>query len=163
MPKAARYFLGLGSNLGDRRKNLTRAVALLEKAGIRVRRASSIYRTEPKGFAGQPWFYNQVLETKSDLPAAGLLDVAQSIEKAMRRKRTLRNGPRRIDIDILLASGQAVRTRRLTVPHPRLHLRNFVLVPLREIAPRVVHPALGRTMRTLADESRDRSIVEKLD
>ena len=163
MPKAARYFLGLGSNLGDRRKNLTRAVALLEKAGIRVRRASSIYRTEPKGFAGQPWFYNQVLEAESDLPAAGLLDVAQSVEKAMRRKRTFRNGPRRIDIDILLTSGQAVRTRRLTVPHPRLHLRNFVLVPLREIAPRVVHPGLGRTMRTLADESRDRSIVEKLD
>ncbi|MCJ7611356.1 MAG: 2-amino-4-hydroxy-6-hydroxymethyldihydropteridine diphosphokinase [Candidatus Aminicenantes bacterium] len=162
MPKSARYFLGLGSNLGDRRGNLFRAVVLLEQAGILIRRASSLYRTQPVGYSGQPWFYNQVLEVESALTPAELLDIVKNIERSMKREPTFRNGPRRIDIDILLAGRTVVRSKSLTVPHPRLARRNFVLRPLREIAPDEVHPTLRKSVTALSAESKDRSIVLKL-
>lgn len=162
MPKMHRYFLSLGSNLGNRRLNLARACRFLEVSGVKIARASSIYRTQPKGFASQPWFYNQVLEVRSSLEPEGLLLAAKTIEAKLKRLPSVRNGPRRIDIDILLAGRTVVQSRKLTLPHPRFARRNFVLVPLEEIAPREVHPLLGKTVRALLAESVDRAIVVKV-
>jgi len=162
MPKTRRYFLGLGSNLGNRLLNLALARRLLEEAGVKVERESSVYRTQPKGYPAQPWFYNQVLEVKTSLRPLDLLAVAKSIETKLKRVPTVRNGPRRIDVDIILAGRTVLQSPKLTLPHPRLARRNFVLVPLEEIAPKEVHPLLGKTVRALSAESRDTGVVIKL-
>ena len=156
------YHLGLGSNEGRPRRNLARARRLLEAEGIAVRKASAVYRTEPVGFSDQPWFLNQVLEAATDLSPWEVLAAAKRIEAAMGRRPARRYGPRVIDIDILLAGPTVLRTTALTVPHPRLADRNFVLVPLAEIAPRAKHPVLRATIRSLLARSRDRSGVEKV-
>jgi 2-amino-4-hydroxy-6-hydroxymethyldihydropteridine diphosphokinase len=153
------YFLSLGSNLGNARRNLERARRLLERGGAEVLKASSVYRTEPVDLADQPWFFNQVVEVRTDLGPHELLALAMSIEVKMKRALSVPKGPRKIDIDILLAGKTVLETPGLTIPHPRLALRNFVLVPLREIAPRTVHPVLGKTVRVLAGESPDPSAV----
>jgi 2-amino-4-hydroxy-6-hydroxymethyldihydropteridine diphosphokinase len=154
-----KYFLSLGSNLGRRPANLAAARARLEKCGIVIIRASSIYRTEPVDRLDQPWFLNQVLEVRTDLAPPSLLAVLKGIEAKMKRAPSVPKGPRKIDIDILLAGGIVLRTPHLTIPHPRLAMRNFVLVPLAEIAPRARHPVLRKTVRGLAAESPDRSAV----
>ena len=156
------YFLGLGSNLGRPERNLARAVDLLRAGGVEVVRASSVYRTEPVDHPGQPWFLNQVLEVRTDLDPTSLLRVAQSIEAAMKRVRTVAKGPRTIDIDILLAEDLVLEIDDLTIPHPRLALRNFVLVPLVEIAPAAVHPVLRKTAAQLLRESPDMARVGKI-
>jgi 2-amino-4-hydroxy-6-hydroxymethyldihydropteridine diphosphokinase len=156
------YYLSLGSNLGDRRRNLARALAALEEAGVRVDRVSSVYHTQPVDFAAQPWFYNLVARIESALPPEVFLSLLLRIEKKMGRVRTRRSGPRPIDIDILLAGSLVVRDSRLTIPHPRLEKRNFVLVPLAEIAPSAVHPVVRKTVFSLLRTSTDRSAVRKL-
>ncbi len=153
------YFLSLGSNLGNRAKNLAAAVRLLRENGIEVLRASSVYETEPVDVAGQPWFLNQVLEVRSSLDPPALLKLAKSIEAGLERVQTVAKGPRTIDIDILLAGDLVIETPELIIPHPRLGRRNFVLVPFSEIAPEVRHPVLGKTIRDLALESPDPSRV----
>lgn len=157
-----RYFLSLGSNLGNRRANLARAVRLLGERGVSVVRASSLYRTEPVDLKDQPWFTNQVLEVEAACDPLALLGVAKSVERAMKRAPAVDKGPRRIDIDILLAGRTIVRTRKLTVPHPRMARRNFVLVPLSEVAPDAVHPLLKERIGELARRSKDPGIVRKL-
>jgi 2-amino-4-hydroxy-6-hydroxymethyldihydropteridine diphosphokinase len=157
-----KYFLSLGSNLGNRRANLARAACLLGEKGIDVLRSSSVYRTEPVDLPDQPWFYNQVLEIDAACNPLALLNVVKSIERAMKRTPTVDKGPRTIDIDILLAGRTVVQTRRLTVPHPRMDRRNFVLVPLREIAPHAVHPKLHERIDVLAKMSKDRAAVLKI-
>lgn len=156
------YYLGLGSNLGDKAKNLSEAVLRLGKAGVRVVRGSSLYRTEPVDVRDQPWFLNAVLKVETDLAPEPLLDALQGIERAMGRTRTRPKGPRPIDLDILLAGRRSVRTGRLVVPHPRLADRRFVLVALAEIAPRAVHPGSRKSVGSLCLASRDRSRVLKL-
>ena len=153
------YFLGLGSNVADKRGNLVRARRRLELAGIEVLKASSVYRTEPVDVRDQPWFYNQVLEVRTNLGPQELLDLAKAIEAAMKRVPTIEKGPRTIDIDILLAGDTVIESPELTIPHPRLALRNFALVPLCEIAPAAFHPVLRKTVRELAASSPDSSAV----
>jgi 2-amino-4-hydroxy-6-hydroxymethyldihydropteridine diphosphokinase len=150
-----RYYLGLGSNLGDTRKNLARARRRLAAGGLKIRKISSLYRTEPVGFPGQPWFLNQTVQVETGLSPWQLLG------SMLGRTPGPRNAPRVIDIDILLAGETVIDTPSLTVPHARLAERNFVLIPLAEIAPRAVHPRLKKTVRTLLGASPDRSRVEK--
>jgi 2-amino-4-hydroxy-6-hydroxymethyldihydropteridine diphosphokinase len=156
------YYLGLGSNLGRRRENLRRARELLAARGARTLKASSVYLTEPIGVRGQPWFYNQVLKVEAKLTPQALLVLGHEVEAALGRLRPGRRKPRTIDVDILLAGRSIVRTRILTVPHPRLERRNFVLIPLAEIAPAVVHPVRHKTAATLLARSGDTSLVRRI-
>ena len=157
------YFLSLGSNLGSRAKNLAAAVRFLRENGIEVLRASSVYETEPVDRIEQPWFLNRVLQVRSALDPPALLGLAKSVEARMKRVPTAAKGPRTIDIDILFADETILDTPDLVIPHPRLARRNFVLVPLCEIAPEISHPVLGKTIRELALSSSDpaRVIAQK--
>lgn len=158
-----KYFLSLGSNLGHRPKNLAQAISFLEEEGVRVSKASSLYETQPVGLAGQPWFFNQVVEVETGLDPHELLRLAKRIEKKMGRKFLERKGPRIIDIDILLAEQTIIQTDKLIIPHPRMESRNFVLVPLREISPSSRHPIMKATIEDLCRKSKDTAAVRKID
>ena len=153
------YFLSLGSNLGNRSANLARARKMLREKGVDVLEASSVYETEPVDHLDQPWFMNQALQVRSSLDPQALLRLAQSVESAMKRVPTVAKGPRTIDIDILLAGDTVLNDPDLVIPHPRMAQRNFVLVPLCEIAPEIRHPVLGKTIREMAPASADRARV----
>lgn len=157
-----RYYLGLGSNSGDRMKNLERATDLLMREGIRIMRASSVYKTEPLGILTESWFYNQVLEVKTRLGPKEILLRVQRIEEMMGRIREESVSSRTIDIDILLAGKKTWSDERLQIPHPRMTERNFVLRPLAEIAPKAKHPILNEKIEDLLKKSEDRSCVVKL-
>jgi 2-amino-4-hydroxy-6-hydroxymethyldihydropteridine diphosphokinase len=156
-----KYHLSLGANIGDLETNLAKARARLEKNGVRIVSASSLYRTEPVGCSGHPWFLNQVIEVETDLIPRELLGLAKRVERAMNRLPGPPNAPRPIDIDILLSGETLLRTERLTIPHPRLTERNFVLIPLAEIAPGLVHPVFHETIETLRRQSEDQARVER--
>ena len=158
-----KYFLSLGSNLGEKAKNLEGALLLLEEAGVRIIQRSSLYETQPVDLASQPWFYNQVVEAKSELSPHDLLGVIRDIEKRMGREILCTKGPRLIDIDILLAEENVLQTEELVIPHPRLDKRNFVLIPLREISPQSVHPLLKEKIEDLCQRSQDMSVVRKIE
>ena len=143
-------YLSLGSNLGDRELMLRSALDRLNAADLRIVRVSSVYETEPVGFKEQPFFLNLVAEGETDLFPLMLLSRIQKVELLLGRKRSgAPNGPRSIDIDILLYGRATVNSARLDIPHPRLHERRFVLGPLVELAPDLRHPTIGRTMREL--------------
>lgn len=144
-----RAYLSLGSNLGDRDANLSEAIERFEKVGIHVTRRSSIYETEPQDLRDQPWFLNQVIEIETDTSPHRLLAVTQKIERDLGRERVVPKGPRVIDIDILLYSNEVIQTSELEIPHPRLAVRRFVLEPLAELAPDLVHPVTNKTIREL--------------
>ncbi len=139
-------YLSLGSNLGDRGGNLRRAIEEMHAAGIAVRRVSSFYETEPADVPDQPWFLNCAAEVETALTAAELWHALQTIEQRLGRVRTIPRGPRTVDLDILFFGGTVMDTPELTIPHPRLVARRFVLEPLAEIAPEVRHPATGRSV-----------------
>jgi 2-amino-4-hydroxy-6-hydroxymethyldihydropteridine diphosphokinase len=153
-------YLSLGSNVGDREKNLREAIARLGEFG-RVRQVSSIYETEPVEFQEQAWFLNCVAELETSLSAVELLDGVLCIEKAMGRERVVKKGPRNIDIDILLFGDEVIQSRALTVPHPAMHERRFVLEPLVEIAEGVKHPRLGKSARELLAGLPEGPVVRK--
>lgn len=142
-------YLSLGSNLGDRESHLRSAIQRLPAKEIEVRRLSSLYETEPRDLGAQPWFLNLVLEAETKAFPLQLLDRLQAIEREMGRKRTVAKGPRNIDLDILLYGSVVIQTPKLSIPHPRLAERRFVLEPLAELAPDARHPVLRRSIRDL--------------
>ena len=145
-----RVFLGLGTNLGDRDANLERALTAIEEKHIHILRRFSIYETEPQDVKDQPWFLNMVIECETRYFPIQLLAVLDRVERDLGRERGRRavaKGPRVIDIDILLFGSTCMDTPKLTIPHPRMLDRRFVIEPLLEIAPEVRSPATGRAMK----------------
>jgi 2-amino-4-hydroxy-6-hydroxymethyldihydropteridine diphosphokinase len=155
-------FVGLGANLGDRAASLNAAtVALGRVAGVRVLMSSPVYETAPVGITDQPAFLNAVVQLETTLEPAALVRETQRIETVLGRQPRERWGPREIDIDILLYDGLVYADGTVTVPHPEMDHRRFVLVPLREIAPDVVHPVNGLTVSELAAACREQTGIKR--
>ena len=154
-----RVFLSLGSNRANRLANIRAALEQLGEAGIEVCRVSSFYKTEPVGFAPQAWFVNCVAEVRTSLMPLRLLKTLKSVERQLGRRSRVFQGPRPIDIDILLYENVVVRSSVLTIPHARLGERRFMLIPLRELAPQVRHPVVKRTVLEMLRETQDLSQV----
>ncbi len=157
-----RLYLSLGSNLGDRRALLARALEEMRAAGIEVRRVSSLYETEPVDYLGQGWFLNCAVEAETEMMPRQLLRRLQRIEQRLGRKRLVRRGPRTVDIDILLYDDRVMRAADLRIPHPRLAERRFALEPLGEIAPEVRHPVSKKTVKEMLADLRTPGRVRKV-
>jgi 2-amino-4-hydroxy-6-hydroxymethyldihydropteridine diphosphokinase len=158
-PSMKQVYLSLGSNRGDRMANLRRAMEELGKAGVKVERVSSFYKTEPVDFGPQAWFLNCAVEASTEFMPMQLLKAVKSVERALGRRPGVSKGPRAIDIDILLYENVVVRTAALTIPHERMNERRFVLIPLRELAPAARHPVSRRTVTEMLQDSPDLSQV----
>jgi 2-amino-4-hydroxy-6-hydroxymethyldihydropteridine diphosphokinase len=152
-------FLGLGSNIGDRAKCLKDAIKLID---LPIVAESAIYETEPVDYLNQPWFLNQVLQCETSFHPLKLLKECQRVETELGRIREISKGPRAIDIDLLFYNQEILSTQELTIPHPAIPQRRFVLIPLNEIAPDFVHPQLKLTIRELLERCPDRSEVKRI-
>jgi len=155
-------YIGLGSNIGDRLANIRKAIELMKEEGIEIIDESSIYETEPVGYKEQGWFLNSVVKGKTELSPGRLWKRLEKIEKLMGRKREIKWEPRIIDLDILFYGNNILNGKELQIPHSELHKRRFVLVPLEEIAPKLVHPVLNKSIRELLGELKDNSEVRPL-
>jgi len=151
-------YLGLGSNVGDRERNLRGALDRLQTRDLRLRRVSSLYETEPMGLREQPWFLNQVAEFETELHPLQLLKRIRRVEKALGRRRVVVNGPRTIDIDILLHGNAVLKSPGLDIPHPRYRERRFVLEPLAELRAALKDPRSGQTMAAMLDAVRGQDV-----
>lgn len=145
-------YIGIGSNLGDRHRNCLRAIELLRQNSLVVTKQSSMYETEPWGVTDQPAFVNMAVEVVTDLAPVRLLELIKKIEKDMGRQDTIKWGPRLIDLDVLLYDDLILKTDSLTIPHPLMHEREFVLGPLSEIAGDLIHPVLKKSIGELLKE-----------
>ena len=155
-----RLYLGLGANLGDRPSQLAVGLQMLEDKGVATIRVSPVYETEPVGRRHQPGFLNLVAEVATRLSSKEVMLAALETEHQAGRVRTLAGGPRLLDVDLLLDGDQVLSAEGLEIPHPRLHLRRFVLVPMVDLAPDVRHPVLDMTMAELLAACPDRAMVE---
>lgn len=156
-------YLGLGSNLGDRRKNIEEAIKLIaQRKDIKVREVSSLYETEPVGYEGQRWFINGALKVETTLKPEELLGALKEIEKAVGRVGSSRWGPRVIDLDILLYDDKKIKDKDLIIPHPEMHRRTFVLIPLAEITPDLIHPVIKRPIPELLADLPQTKVVRKM-
>jgi 2-amino-4-hydroxy-6-hydroxymethyldihydropteridine diphosphokinase len=156
-------YLSLGSNVGDRAKNLRAAIDELPHVGVALKKVSSFYATEPVDLREQPWFLNCAVEAETHFDAMTLLRALREIETKMGSKKLVAKGPRLIDMDILLYGSETIDAPELQVPHARMHLRRFVLVPLAEIAPEVMHPRMKLTIRQLLEQTPDHSAVREVE
>jgi len=151
----SKAYLGLGSNIGDKKENIDNAVDMLNSnEQIEVKKVSSYYETEPVGYHDQDWFLNVALEIDTTLDPYQLLEFCGLIEEKLKRKRVIRWGPRTIDVDILLYEGFESKDERLTVPHPRMMERAFVMIPLYEIAPetKINNESISKVLKNLNGE-----------
>jgi len=148
----ANAYVSLGSNLGDRAGNLLLAIRGMLDAGLEVTRLSQVYETEPVETFAQPRFLNMVAELQTTVEPEQVMMRLLHVEESLGRKRDIAKGPRTIDLDLLLYGDQIVDTKLLTLPHPRFHLRRFVLLPLAELAPHFIHPTLDETVRDLLEK-----------
>lgn len=153
-------YIGLGSNLGDRVGNIQKALNMMRENN-ELSAVSSLYETEPEGYENQEWFLNAAAGLKSDLPPQELLNLLKGIERSIGRSKSERWGPREIDLDVLLYDQLCFESPDITIPHPRMHQRKFVLAPLAEIAPDVIHPVLCKTIGMLLAELQTSKIVRQ--
>ena len=155
-------YIGIGSNIEEKRNNCLKAVSLiLQLRENQLISQSSFYATQPWGKSDQDWFLNSVIKIKTSLLPQDLLSALQEIEKKAGRKKTVKWGPRVIDLDILIFNEKIIKTPDLIIPHPFLHQRKFVLMPLNEIAPALIHPVLKKPISELLEGLKDKKIVEK--
>jgi 2-amino-4-hydroxy-6-hydroxymethyldihydropteridine diphosphokinase len=152
-------YLGLGSNVGDREANIGRAIELIGNV-CEVKRVSGLYETEPVGYKEQDWFLNCALEAECDKSPIVLFAWFQAIEKQLKRRKTVKHGPRTIDIDVLFYGERGINAGGFIIPHPRMHERRFVLAPLNELCPGYVHPILKKTVEQLNAELTSADRVE---
>jgi 2-amino-4-hydroxy-6-hydroxymethyldihydropteridine diphosphokinase len=154
-------YLLIGGNLGNRTTYLQQAISLIEQYCGNIVHSSAIYETAAWGVTDQPSFYNQALAVQTRLEPEALMRALLQIEEEMGRKRTIKMGPRIIDLDILLIDDKVISTGLLTLPHPALPFRRFALLPLCEIAPAIIHPVLHRSVSRLLEECTDELDVQK--
>lgn len=155
--------LSIGTNRGDKAQNLQKALELIEAKAGKIVATSSVYETDPWGYKGQSKYFNQVVICNSNFSAENLLKEILQIEKKMGRKRnSIKYDTRIMDIDILFYDNAIVKTKSLTIPHPLIHKRNFVLIPLHEIIPEYIHPLYKKTIKQLLKECDDNLKVRKV-
>jgi 2-amino-4-hydroxy-6-hydroxymethyldihydropteridine diphosphokinase len=155
----ADVYLGLGSNVGDKERNIRKAIELIDQE-CTVLKKSKLYKTDPVGYMEQDWFLNRVIEVETSRKPKELLRFLKSIEKKLGRQKTVKNGPRTIDIDILLYDDILLDSESLTIPHPRLHKRLFVLGPLSDMCPDCIHPKLKMTVSEIRKNLKSKDKVE---
>jgi 2-amino-4-hydroxy-6-hydroxymethyldihydropteridine diphosphokinase len=157
-------YVGLGSNIGDKAGNILRALDILSQSdGIKITKVSSFYETEPIGYEDQDWFINAVAQIETIFSPEELLIAFKKVEQIMGRKNTIRWGPREIDLDLLMYDQLCFESPGLVIPHPRLHERAFVLVPLVEIAPDLFHPIQKKTIAELLAELQSQKTVRQIE
>ena len=151
-------YLSLGSNLGDPAANIRQGLERMSSDEIRVLRLSSLFETEPRDYADQAWFINAVAEVETSLSPCDLLSRLLEVEQQMGRVRTIKNGPRILDIDIVYYGNEAITLPGLEIPHPRIRERRFVLEPLAELNPDVRHPLTGESVSELLSKVGDQNV-----